>query len=107
MPLASAVRGGTRPAQTVAWLREDGTPEDLSGAALSGFIRSRASGETRPVAGALNVADGPGGVLRWDYAADDVAEAGAFDVQFVASFASGQTPAKTFITRWEVRASLA
>jgi pyruvate/2-oxoglutarate/acetoin dehydrogenase E1 component len=45
-------------------------------------------------------------VFRWDYAAGDVAEAGRFDVQFVAAFTAGLSPARTFVAQWEVRGSL-
>ena len=50
--------------------------------------------------------DGTAGVFRWDYAAADVAEAGRFDVQFVAAFTAGLSPARTFVAQWEVRGSL-
>ena len=106
MALAAAVRGGRRPSQLITWQRDGAGVEDLTGATLSGAIRNRATGETRAVAGPLTVTDGAGGVFRWDYAAADVAEAGNFDVQFTAAFTSGQTPARTFVARWSVLASL-
>lgn len=106
MSLATAVKGGVRPSQTITWLREAGGAEDLTGATLTGTLRNRATGETRTIAGALTVTDGPGGVFRWDYAAGDVLEAGAFDVQFNAAFGSGASPARTFVGRWDVRGSL-
>jgi hypothetical protein len=107
MALAAAVRGGRRPSQLITWLRDDSGAEDLTGATLTGQIRNRATNETRAIAGPLTVTDAVGGVFRWDYAAADVAEAGRFDVQFDAAFAAGQTPARTFVTRWEVQSSLA
>lgn len=107
MALADAVQGARRPAQSVTWLREGGGVEDISAATLTGHIRNRATGETRAIAGPLTVTDGAAGVFRWDYAAADVAEAGAFDVQFDAAFAAGATPARTFVERWDVRSSLA
>ena len=82
MALADAVRGGRRPSQIVTWTRNGGGAEDLTGATLTGWIRTRATGDTRGIAGTLTVTDGPGGTFRWDYAAADVAQAGAFDVQF-------------------------
>ena len=106
MALAAAVQGARRPAQSVTWLREGGGPEDLTGAALTGFIRNRATGATRAIAGPLTVTDGAAGVFRWDYAAGDVAEAGRFDVQFTAAFAAGLTPARTFVEQWTVEAAL-
>lgn len=106
MALATAVRGARRPAQGITWTREDGNAEDLTGATLTGLLRNRASGQTRAIAGALTVTDPTAGVFRWDYAAADVAEAGAFDVQFDAAFDVGATPARTFVARWDVRGSL-
>lgn len=111
MALAAAVRGGLRPSQAITWLREgvafaNGTPEDLTGATLTGWLRNRATGETRAIAGSLTVTDGAAGAFRWDYAPADVAETGAFDVQFNAAFGAGATPARTFVARWDVRGSL-
>ena len=102
MALAAAVAGATRPAQLITWTRADGNAETLTDATLTGRIRDRATGTTRAIAGALTVTDGVAGQFRWDYAAGDVVAAGTFDVQFVAAFASGQTPAKTFVAQWTV-----
>ena len=104
--LPNRVEGGVRPAQALTWKREDGSAEDLTGATLTGVIRNRATGETRAIAGALTVADGPAGAFRWDYAAADVAEAGRFDVQFTAAFTAGLSPARTFVEQWTVEAAL-
>jgi hypothetical protein len=104
--LPNRVEGGVRPAQALTWKREDGSAEDLTGATLTGSIRNRATGETRAITGPLTVTDGAAGVFRWDYAAEDVAEAGRFDVQFVAAFTAGLSPARTFVAQWEVRGSL-
>lgn len=107
MALAAAVAGATRPSQTITWARADGTPEVLDGATLTGKIRDRYTGATRAIAGALTVTNGAGGVFRWDYAAGDVLAAGPFDVQFTATFAAGQSPAKTFVAQWTVAEALA
>ncbi len=103
MALAAAVKGGCRPAQIVTWAREDGAAEPLTDATLTGTITNRASNVTRAIAGTLTVTDAAAGQFRWDYAAGDVDTAGEFDVQFDAAFATGQTPARTFVTRWTVR----
>jgi hypothetical protein len=107
MALASAVKGGLRPAQIITWSREDGNVETLTGATLTGFIRDRTTGTTRAIAGTLTVTNGAAGEFRWDYAAADVADVGYFDVQFNAAYGSGLTPAKTFIARWDVKEALA
>jgi hypothetical protein len=106
MALADAVKGGLRPSQIITWRRSDGDAESLVGATLTGVMRNRATDATRAIAGALTVTDGAAGVFRWDYAAGDVAEAGEYDVQFNAAFAAGQTPARTFVTRWTVTEAL-
>lgn len=110
MALAAAVAGALRPSQTITWARADGTPEVLDGATLTGKIRDRYTGATRAIAGTLTIIDGAGGVFRWDYAPEDVATAGTFDVQFNAAWTAGpgvQTPARTFVAQWTVAEALA
>jgi len=103
MALAAAVMGGLRPSQIVTWTRDDGTPEPLTGATLTGTITDRATDTTRAIAGTLTPTDNAAaGEFRWDYAAGDVAEAGEFDVQFSAAFTPGPSPARTFVARWKV-----
>jgi len=105
MALADAVQGSRWPAQQVTWTPEGGGGAVLTGAAITGKIRN-ASGQTRAVAGTITVTDGPGGVFTWQYAAEDVAEAGIFNVQFTATWPDGLTPGKTFIAPWIVAESL-
>ena len=50
MALAHAVAGATRPSQVITWTRDDGTAEDLTGATITGKIRSLADGTTRDIA---------------------------------------------------------
>jgi len=102
MALTAAVKGGLRPSQIVVWARSDGTAENLTDATLTGTITNRATTTTRAIAGTLTVTDGAAGQFRWDYAAGDVDTAGEFDVQFSAAFATGQTPARTLVSRWTV-----
>jgi len=99
--VADAVEGALRPGQVITWLREDEQPQELTGALLTGTIRSK--GQQRAIDGALLVKDAPGGVFLWLYAAADVAEAGTFDVQFTASFANGRSPARSYSAVWVVR----
>ena len=107
MALAAAVAGATRPAQLITWQRADGNAETLTDATLTGRIRDRATGTARAIAGTLTVVDGVAGQFRWDYAAADVVAAGSYDVQFVATFLAGATPAKTFVAQWTVAEALA
>jgi hypothetical protein len=56
------------------------------------------------VTGALEVLDAEAGLFSWVYGVEDVATAGAFNVQFVATF--GETNDKTLAELWEVEPSL-
>jgi hypothetical protein len=100
--LASAVKGGKRPSQTVTWELDDGTALDLTGATITATIVDRISGASRVADGVFTVTDGPEGEFRWDYGTNDVATAGMFMVQFSASFGSAPTPARTRKSAWMV-----
>lgn len=101
--LAAAVQGALRPSRTIIWERDDGTPEPLTGATLTGTITNRATEATRAIAGTLAPTDNSAaGEFLWTYAAGDVSEAGEFDVQFSAAFSPGPSPARTFVARWKV-----
>jgi hypothetical protein len=106
MALANAVQDGLRPSQVITWSRADGTAENLTGATITGSIRSIATGVTRAITGTLTVTTAASGIFTWAYSAADVADSGAFDVQFDASFGSNPTPAKTLLTPWLVDESL-
>lgn len=101
MALANAVQTALRPSQIVTWTRDDGTPENLTGATLTGKIRDYA-GVVRDITGTLTLTTPATGVFTWAYSAVDVAEAGQFLVQFTASFGSSPTPAKTIAATWNV-----
>ena len=105
--LANAIQGALRPSQQVVWLDGEGVALDLTGATITGVIRNRTNNVARAVAGTLTVTDAPAGTFTWAYAAGDVAEAGAFDVQFSAAFGSAPTPARTFVATWTVEEALA
>lgn len=97
-----AIKGGLRPSAELTWTTADGEALDLTGATLIGEI-SAGDGTSRAIEGSLTVTGATSGEFRWDYAAEDVAEAGKWIVQFTASFASGQTPAKTAQQTWTVK----
>lgn len=101
MALPTRVSGGLRPALEIVWGHDDGTVEDLSGATLTGTITDRA-GNVRAIVGALTVTDGPAGKFEWDFVAADLATPGTYKVQFVATFPSAPSPAKSFATDWTV-----
>lgn len=102
MALADAIYGAKRPSQVITWTREDGSAEDLSGATLTGYVRSLRTGTTRAIDGTLTLTTAASGIFTWAYGDNDVGEAGDFEVQFVASFGSVPTPAKTKIAPWRV-----
>ncbi|MEZ4714303.1 MAG: hypothetical protein R3A44_44395 [Caldilineaceae bacterium] len=103
MSLASGIEGATRPAQSITWYRGDlVTPEDLTGATLSGSLKYKVDGSKRAIAGTLTVTDGAAGEFTWAYHADDVAQPGAYEVQFTATFVAEPSVAKTLKTPWQV-----
>lgn len=106
MSLPNAIQGGLRPALVITWY-ETGTNKvvDLTGATLSGLIQTAVA--TVAIAGSLTLIDAPNGVFQWNLAAADVATAGMCEVQFVATFLTSPTPAKTFVASWQVGRSLA
>lgn len=104
--LPNWVQGARRPSMLVTWYREGTTVvEDLTGATLTGTIAVGlgSSRAVRAITGDLVITDADGGVFRWDLSAADVADEGDLEVQFSAAFGSGQTPAITFVTKWQVR----
>ena len=101
MSLADAVAGALRPAQQITWTRSDGNPENLTGATLSGVIRSNSTGVVRAIAGSLTLTDAANGVFTWTYNSADLV-AGSYLVQFTATFGAGLTPARTFEMAWTV-----
>lgn len=106
MALDSAVQGANRPSQTVTWLRSDGDPQDLTSADMTGFIRNKKTGDTRPIGGTVTVTSGTAGVFVWTYGTADLVSAGDFEVQFVATFSQDPTTAKSIIADWTVERAL-
>lgn len=106
MALANAVAGATRPSQVITWQREDGNPEILTGATLTGKLYNKRTGVTQAIAGDLSVTDAANGVFTWDYDAADVATAGEYSVQFTAAFGASPSPARTIETDWTVLSAL-
>lgn len=106
--LPNFVQGARRPSIVITWLREDSAvPEPLTGATITGFIGPASGvGTAAAITGTLSVTDGAGGVFTWDLSAADVQTPGNLKVQFVASFGSDPTPAKTFSATWSVERAL-
>lgn len=107
-----AVQGAIRPGRALTWIRQDNdkktmTPEDLTSATITGVMRSHATGLLQNIVGTLSVSDGPAGQFDWQFATEDVAEVGRFDVQFTADYGGGVTPARSFHELFEVAQNLA
>lgn len=105
MALASAVQGARHFAQVITWTDTENEPVDLSGAAISGRMRPVSSSTAGDITGTLAVTDGPGGVFTWAYGAADVAAAGNFLVQFVATYPDTLTD-RTLAEVWAVHEAL-
>jgi TRAP-type mannitol/chloroaromatic compound transport system substrate-binding protein len=99
--LAAAVQGARHTPQAITWLREDGAPEDLTGATLTGRLSDPVANTARPLDGTLAVTNAAAGVFLWAYGALDVAEAGTYEVQFTATFDDGRCD-RTYKTTWVV-----
>ncbi len=103
MALADAVQGAKRPSQQITWTDEDGNALDLSGATITGRIRDETTGIARDIDGTLAIVTAASGIFSWDYGTQDVGTAGTFAVQFIATYGSNPTPAKSFTSSWIVR----
>jgi hypothetical protein len=105
MALSGAVQGARHTAQRVTWLDEDGDPQDLTGATLTGRLLNRATGTAANMDGTLAVVDATAGVFDWAYGVTDVGTPGTFDAQFVATYADTKSD-KTLTEKWEVHRAI-
>jgi hypothetical protein len=107
MNLTTIAAGSLRPSITQTWTHADNTtPEDLTNASLSGWIKDLATAEVRAIAGDLVVTDAANGVFRWDFAEADVEDSGQFEVQFSATWNTDPTPGRTIVGDWEIAESI-
>lgn len=104
MCLSNAVQGARHTAQRIRWADGDDDPLNLTGATITARLLDLATGQARAATGTLEVLDAEAGLFSWVYGEADVATAGAFNVQFVATF--GETNDKTLAELWEVEAAL-
>lgn len=105
MALADGIKGATQFPQSITWTDEDSFPVNLTGAAITGYFRKKGATSSTAITGSLDVFDAVNGVFTWDYHADDVAAGGHYDIQFIATYGSGEKE-KTIITDWIVKDSL-
>lgn len=100
MALQNATQGAIHTGQTITWTRDDGTPQDLTGATMSGTITNVRTGVSVGVAGTLTATTPLSGILTWAYALADVAAAGRYRVQITASYAGALDA--TYLADWLV-----
>lgn len=105
MALSSAVQNARHTAQRVTWQDTDGDPLNLTGATLSGRRLDLETGQAVALDGALTLVEPEAGTFDWRYGAGDVAAAGAYQVQFVATFGDGLTD-RTLAELWIVEPAL-
>lgn len=101
MALSNAVQNARHTPQVITWQDNDGEPLNLYGGSLSGRVRDLATLTARNIDGTLTIIDGPAGVFQWAYGTLDVGTAGAFEVQFIATFGGGLAD-RTLNEPWRV-----
>lgn len=106
MALEHAVAGAVRPNQSITWEDGDGIPLDLTGAVITGKKRNLSSQVTANIEGTLTVTNATAGIFVWAYAANEVAVAGDFAVQFTATFPNAPSPARSWKADWSVLEAL-
>lgn len=104
MALQDAVVGATRRGQQITWTDADGNAENLTGATMTGRILDLSTGQGRAIAGTLALVTAASGVFSWAYDANDVNQAGEFEVQFIATI--GGAAHKSFAYAWTVHKAL-
>lgn len=105
MSLANAVKDARHTSQTITWTDEAGNAQDLTGATITGVIRDQKTAVVRAITGSLDITDATAGEFTWAYSAADVASAGYFEVQFVATYGDDLSDA-TLVTAWTVKEKL-
>jgi|SRR3990172_2408288 len=105
MPLAPAVQNARKRAQVITWKDDDDTAIDLTGSTLYGKIRA-GDNTVRSITGTLALTTATSGIFTWTYSVADLATPGAFQVQFMAVYASDDLREKTYLSPWRVFESL-
>jgi hypothetical protein len=103
--LPKAVKGARNSGLTITWKHPNGSAHNLTGSALTGFIRNRL-GTVRAIDGTLALSDASNGVFTWAFGDVDVGTAGKFSVQFVATYTANSLSDKTYIEDWVVEEEL-
>lgn len=79
----------------------DGQPLDLTGATITGTLTPISGAPARAIAGTLSLDPDESHVILWTIHANDVAQAGTFDVQLCALLPGGKK-LYSFPARWIV-----
>jgi hypothetical protein len=107
--LYNALQGANHDGYDITWTRDDTTPEDLTSATITAKIQAYVGGTTTgsPTSstGTFTVTGAPGGNFHWAPSLTDVATAGTYVVQFIATYGDA-TVAKTYPAPWTVVQSL-
>lgn len=108
MPTLSTIaQGSERPVLTITWTHADNTTgEDLTNAVITGYVKNLTTGVTVQIQGAIAVTDAAAGVFTWTPDPFDVAEDGAYQVQFSATWPGEPTPGLTAVFDWEISESI-
>jgi hypothetical protein len=105
--LSTIAQGSERPILSILWQHADNTTgEDLTGAVLTGYIKDLATGNIVEIQGAIAVTDAAAGTFTWTPDPFDVAEDGAYQVQFSATWPGEPTPGLTAVFDWEIAESI-
>lgn len=105
MSLSNAVQGARHSGQQVTWSKSDGSAYDLTGATITARLRNKETGAVIDSDGAFTLVTPASGIFNWAYGANDVANAGKFEVQFKAAYSDSKYD-KTFSADWEVEGAL-
>lgn len=95
------VQGATHTVKRITWQDAQRVAVNLTGATMSGRKRLVDAETGEALGGSFAVVTAADGIFTYQPSADDVAEAGLYDFQFIATFGDG-TIEKTFTVRWEI-----
>jgi len=106
MALAKAIVASNHTAQSITWKDEKGNAVVLTGATITGRKRAHSGTTITAIDGSLDISDGANGVFTWTYGTNDIATAGSYVIQFLATFGDS-TIEKNFVEEFKVEAALA
>lgn len=105
MALPSIFKDNRHTAIEITWLRQNGVPVDLTGATITGTKRNKSTSVNSTITGSFTIMNTTQGIFRWSHSAADVATVGTYQVQFRATYGSGDFE-DSIAEDWEVLAQL-